>query len=212
LQSIAVLQQPAMGACAHVPLGSMHVSVVQRFVSAQLGGVPAVHAPPMQVDMPLHTSPSSHDVPFGENAFGGHVLVPVQVSAGSHAPVDARQVVPAGSTASAGHALLPSQSSARSHPPGMAARQMVPGDATTSEGQVSAPPHVSVTSQPPATAGRHTVAAGAGVCAGQLALPPVHDAPRSHGGEAAPHAVPAVAKRSVQAPVVPSQTSLTSQG
>jgi hypothetical protein len=44
-------------------LDGSQVSVVQEFVSAHLGGVPALQTPARQVSAPLHAFPSLHDAP-----------------------------------------------------------------------------------------------------------------------------------------------------
>jgi hypothetical protein len=90
-QSIAPLQQPAIGVCEQEPLGSMQASVVQRFVSAQEGGVPGVHVPAMHVLVPLHARPSSHEVPLVAEPSAGHAAPePSQDSATSQVPTAAR--------------------------------------------------------------------------------------------------------------------------
>src|SRR5690242_4968338 len=61
-QSASTLQHPATAGKAHVPLGSVHVSVVQTLPSSQTTGAPAWQAPVWvsQVSCPLHATPSSH--------------------------------------------------------------------------------------------------------------------------------------------------------
>src|SRR5205823_3562144 len=117
---------------------------------------------------PLHVSrvqtfPSSvQAVPFGFFASAGQAFdVPVQVSAASHSPAAARQLVVAGANASTGQAAaVPVHFSATSHTP-TAARQVVAFDRNASAGQVvAAPLQVSATSQAPAAA-RQTVPLGA---------------------------------------------------
>src|SRR5437016_2594809 len=97
-------------------------SVVQAFWSSQSAAVvqsvqPAVAVPahcplPSQTSLKVQALPSSHGVLAGCKASGGqYTLVPVQVSATSHAPAAAWQTVPA----LAGgwmHRPLPSHSSA----------------------------------------------------------------------------------------------------
>jgi len=51
------------GALEHPKTGSQE-SVVQRFESLQVRGVPLVQTPAWQVSPPLQTSPSAHEVPF----------------------------------------------------------------------------------------------------------------------------------------------------
>src|SRR5262245_14798800 len=57
------------------------------------GTCPA-HAPPPQTSPTVHGSPSSHAVPVVKPSAGQRPLKPLQVSAASHGPVAARQVVP----------------------------------------------------------------------------------------------------------------------
>jgi hypothetical protein len=54
------------------PVDGSHVSVVLKHPSSQLRGVPGAQAPPRQISLPLHTLPSSHEVPSGS-------VVPTQV-------------------------------------------------------------------------------------------------------------------------------------
>src|SRR6266481_1215329 len=122
LQSLAAEQgvQPAIAVLWQTP--ASQVSVVQAFWSLQSLAVeqsvqPAMAVPP-HCPLPSQTSskvqalPSSHGVLAGCKASGGqYTLVPVQVSATSHAPAAAWQTVPA----LAGgwmHRPLPSHSSA----------------------------------------------------------------------------------------------------
>src|SRR2546422_158090 len=46
------------------PCTGSHVSVVQGLLSLQLGALPAVQRPPRRFSVPLHASPSRHEVPF----------------------------------------------------------------------------------------------------------------------------------------------------
>src|SRR2546426_105937 len=97
-------------------------SVVQAFWSSQSAAVeqsvqPAVAVPahcplPSQTSLKVQALPSSHGVSAGWKASGGqYTLVPVQVSAASHASVGVRQTVPA--LAGGGmHRPLPSHTSA----------------------------------------------------------------------------------------------------
>src|SRR5207245_11206715 len=101
--------------------------------------------------------PSSHTVRSGLKPWDGHAaLVPVHVSAMSHALAAARQTVPAATKPSAGQALLaPSQLSATSQAPAAGRQTAV---LFASAGQVALDPvQVSATSHAPAAA-RHTVA------------------------------------------------------
>src|SRR6184192_262241 len=100
LQSATVEQgeQPAMGVLLQTP--ASQDSVVQAFWSSQSAAVeqsvqPAmaepVHCPlPSQTSLKVHALPSSHGVSVGWKTSGGqYTLVPVQVSATSHAPAAA---------------------------------------------------------------------------------------------------------------------------
>jgi hypothetical protein len=62
------------------PVPDLQESVVQRFPSSQLRGVPAVQTADWQVSVPLHTSPSLHDVPLGTGAYT-HPVAGLQLSA-----------------------------------------------------------------------------------------------------------------------------------
>src|SRR5687767_9280619 len=80
----------------------------------------------------------------------GQLAPPVHVSAGSHAPEAARQIVPGGANESPGHeGVPPGQVSATSHAPA-AARQVLPL-ANASAGQLAELPlQLSATSHGPA--------------------------------------------------------------
>src|SRR5439155_22802862 len=84
-------------------------------------GSPA-QVPFVQASSAVQALPSSHTVPSGLKPSDGHAaLVPVHVSAMSHALAAARQTVPAATKPSAGQALLaPSQLSATSQGPALA--------------------------------------------------------------------------------------------
>jgi hypothetical protein len=121
-------------------------------------------------------------VAAGRNVLTGQVpALPVQTSAMSQTPCEARHSTPMLSSASAGQvASEPLQVSARSQPP-TAARHVTPLPASTSAGQLAEVPlQVSATSQVPA-ATRHTVLAPASTSAGQLAEVPVQVSGTSHG-------------------------------
>src|SRR5436190_14010081 len=105
LQSATVEQgeQPAMGVLLQTP--ASQDSVVQAFWSSQSAAVeqsvqPAMGVPshcplPSQTSLKVHALPSSHGVSVGWKTSGGqYTLVPVQVSATSHAPAAALQTVP----------------------------------------------------------------------------------------------------------------------
>src|SRR2546422_7802 len=96
--------QPAMAAVW--PTTASQDSVVQAFWSSQSAAVeqsvqPAVAVPahcplPSQTSLKVQALPSSHGVSAGWKASGGqYTLVPVQVSAASHASVAVWQTVPA---------------------------------------------------------------------------------------------------------------------
>src|SRR5213592_788671 len=102
LQSATVEQgeQPAMGVLLQTP--ASQDSVVQAFWSSQSAAVeqsvqPAMGVPshcplPSQTSLKVHALPSSHGVSVGWKTSGGqYTLVPVQVSATSHAPAAALQ-------------------------------------------------------------------------------------------------------------------------
>src|SRR5437762_452901 len=104
-QSAAVEQgvQPAMGVLWQTP--ASQDSVVQAFRSSQSAAVeqsvqPAMAVPshcplPSQTSLKVQALPSSHGVSVGWKTSGGqYTLVPVQVSATSHAPAAALQAVP----------------------------------------------------------------------------------------------------------------------
>src|SRR6266852_1424514 len=123
---------------------------------------------------------------------GQVALAPVQCSAGSHGPVDARQTEVAGSRASAGHVTEePSQASSASQMPA-AARHTTPAGWNASAGQSGpVPVQVSATSHGPANA-RHSTEAGLRASAGQGALVPVHVSATSQSPAAGRHSVPAL--------------------
>src|SRR5882724_7524350 len=142
---------------------------------------------------------------------GQLALVPLHCSAGSQAPVEARQMVVAGWKASGGQATAePSQVSARSHT-SAAARQTLPAGCTASAGQSSCTPsQLSATSHTPAAA-RHTAVPLAS--AGHAALVPPQLSATSHTPAAGRHATVAGWKASAgQSLLSPSQLSATSHG
>src|SRR6185295_5087121 len=126
-------------------------------------------------------------------ASAGQVAVlPVQFSAGSQTPPEARQVVLLGTNALAGQFLLtPSQSSVISQSPADT-RQVVPFGSTRSAGQFGLPPvQFSAWSQisPPETA-RHTVLGGRKASAGQAPLTPLQFSAASQSPAVPRHSVP----------------------
>src|SRR5712691_3313218 len=191
--------------------------------------------------MPLHSStvqalPSSvQDVPIVSTPSAGHVVLePVQVSARSHSPAEARQMAPA-FPAVCRHVPVSSHSSREQGLP--SSEHGVPLALLPSGGQTSSlPVHVSAASHSPADA-RHTVPAFPAGCvqlapeplhwssvqgfpslvhaepfcskasAGQLALEPVQLSARSHSPAEARQTVPALPTGCWHAAVVPSQMS-----
>jgi hypothetical protein len=143
---------------------------------------------------------------------GQAALLPVQVSAMSHASTAERQTVELGLKASAGHAgPLPVQVSARSHTPA-AERQTVLVDAKPSPGQLALDPvQFSATSQTP-TELRHTAELGLKTFAGQLSVRPSQFSVKSQKPAAARHGVLDDAFASAgQLGLDPSQVSTRSQ-
>jgi hypothetical protein len=117
--------------------------------------------------------PPVQAVPTGAYAFAGQdATVPLQSSAGSQVPVEARQEKPDARSVSAGHAAaVPVHISATSQVPA-AARHVTEAAAKAFAGQVVAVPlQVSATSHPPAAAARQTVAEAA-VTVPQVPLAP----------------------------------------
>lgn len=109
-----------------------------------------------------------------EKTFAGHAFAPLQVSAGSHTPVDARHSVPVAILASAGQvAVPPAQVSAASQLPA-AARQVAPADMKMSAGQLTElPEQVSARSQLLAAAERQVKPEGRKTSAGHGAVVPL---------------------------------------
>src|SRR5215831_17237968 len=102
---------------------------------------------------------------------GQVVLVPVQVSATSHGPAEARQIVPALPAGCVHVTRVPLHTSAVHGFPSSV--HAVPEGCRASAGQAALEPvQVSATSHSPAD-GRHTVVAGANPSAGHAAEPPV---------------------------------------
>src|SRR5437879_5719701 len=130
-----------------------------------------------------------HDVPSGAKASAGQVeLLPVQVSAGSHWPVLARQTVPAGSKSSAGQAAAePVQCSATSQMPAAGLHSTVVGWKASGGQVVLVPVHVSATSHAPAVARQVAPALPAGCW--HVTAAPSHWS-REHGLPSSVHAVP----------------------
>src|SRR5207247_11253045 len=98
--------------------------------AAPLGGVGSpAQVPSWQASVAVQALPSSHAVPFGWGASGGHVaLAPVHVSAASQGPAAGRHSTLLGWKASGGQVgLVPSQVSATSHTPAAARPTTVAG-------------------------------------------------------------------------------------
>src|SRR5207249_3549272 len=162
-----------------------------------------------QLSSRSHTPSPSLSV--ARTSAGQLALVPLHCSAGSQAPVEARQMVVAGWKASGGQATAePSQVSARSHT-SAAGRQTRPAGSTASAGQASCTPsQLSATSQGPAEARQTAVLFPS---AGQSALVPVQLSARSQTPAAARHSTVAGSKASAgQSLLTPSQLSATSHG
>src|SRR5438552_741435 len=152
---------------------------------------------------------SGQAVPGGWFASAGQVaLVPVQFSATSHTPAEARQTVLEDRKLSVGQlALDPSHVSATSHTPAEA-RQTVLEDRKLSVGQLALDPsHVSATSHTPAEA-RHTAPALPAGC-WHVVLVPSHTS-RVQGLPSSVQAAPALPAGCWQAgePTVPLHTSV----
>jgi hypothetical protein len=142
-------------------------------------------------------------------SIGQSALDPVQLSATSHGPAEARQVVVAAANASAGHAALePVQLSATSHAP-TEARQIVVAAWNVSAGQlVVEPVQVSATSQGPAEPRHTTPALPAGWV--QKSLTPSHIS-RVQGLPSSVQGVPAgFSMSSGQSGLTPVQNSVLS--
>jgi hypothetical protein len=83
------------GVCT-APVAGSHESVVQGLPSSTPSGGPPTHVPFAHRSAVVHALPSLHEVPFGAFKSPGQLAeTPLQVSAGSQVPVDARQIVPA---------------------------------------------------------------------------------------------------------------------
>src|SRR5207244_2031252 len=133
----------------------------------------------------------------------GHAaLDPVQFSATSHEPAEARQTVLEDWKPSAGHAALdPEQFSAASHGPAEA-RQTVLEDWKPSPGHAALDPvQVSATSHGPAEA-RQTVLEDWKPLAGHVALAPVHVSATSQGPAEGRQTVPALPAAWLHAPAL----------
>src|SRR5215510_7511931 len=125
---VAVQAQPAEVVTLTLPVPPLAPS------EALVGGRAKEHVvPPVQIPLLLQVSPtvlgllSSQVVPFGLKPFAGQAaLDPVQLSATSHCPAEARPSVTAGLKLSVGQLpLVPVQCSATSHAPA-AGRHWVP--------------------------------------------------------------------------------------
>jgi len=146
-----------VSATSHWPAEARQVKPAAWYWSTQVLPVPeqwsvASHAPPLEV--PVQTVAAVANPSVGQS-----LLVPLQLSATSHCPADARHCVPAPSFASFGQAFaVPSHASTASQTPA-AARHCVPADFTASAGHAALEPvQVSATSQV-SVAARQTVPA-----------------------------------------------------
>src|SRR5947208_162049 len=175
------------------PMPSWSLSVCEGFASVR------------QLSNRSHTPSPSLSV--ARTSAGQLALVPLHCSAGSQAPVEARQMAVAGWKASRGQATEePSQAAVRSHAPA-AARQ--PAVALASAGHAAlVPVQVSAGSHTPAEA-RHPTVAGSKASAGQSLLTPSQLSARSHGPAAAWHTAVLLASAG-QSALVPVQLSATS--
>jgi hypothetical protein len=142
-------------------------------------------------------------VPGADRVSAGHVaLAPLQVSWGSHSPVEARHTVPALPAGCWQAVALPSQMSRVQTLPSSV--QGVFAADRASAGHVTPEPlHASCGSHSPADA-RHTVPAGRRPSAGQTVLAPVQTSCASHAPAAARQTVPPLPAGCWQATFVPS--------
>ena len=148
-----------LSATSHWPAEARHSVVAGLKPSTHVLAVPeqesvASHAP--SCELPVQ------GVVAGAKPFAGQVtVVPVQLSATSHWPAEARQMVVDGFLASAGQSLVfPSQLSATSQSPADSLQMVVDGF-LTSVGQLPLPSQLSATSHWPLEA-RQRVVAGRG--------------------------------------------------
>src|SRR5438876_10467784 len=162
------------------PMPSLSLSACEGFASVR------------QLSNRSHTPSPSLSV--ARTSAGQLALVPLHCSAGSQAPVEARQMAVAGWNASGGQATEePSQVSATSQSPA-AGRQTAPTAWYASAGQSSCTPsQLSATSHTPAAA-RHTAVLLAS--GGQAALVPSQVSATSHTPAAARHPAAAGPKAS----------------
>jgi len=191
-------------------LEPVHVSTSSQMSAAARHTAPAFPAGCWHASLePSHSSalhglPSSvHAVPAGSFASAGHaVLVPVQFSAGSHSPADARQrapLLPAGCWQAS---LEPSHSSVLHGLPSSV--QAVPAGLLASAGHVAADPvQCSAGSHSPAE-NRQVVVAGSNASAGHVVLVPVQFSSTSQGPAAARQTAPALPAGCWQALLLPS--------
>ena len=63
-QSVALVQQPAIGVCTHWPVSGLQVSTVQGLLSSQSLGPPGTQTPAWQVSPTVQGLPSSQAAPF----------------------------------------------------------------------------------------------------------------------------------------------------
>src|SRR5207247_2422196 len=196
----------------------VQVSSTSQSAAAARHTVPALPAGCWQaLCVPSHSSrlqglsSSVHAVPAGSFASPGQVaLEPVQCSAGSHSPAEARQTVVEGSKALAGQAVLvPVQVSSTSQSPA-AARHTVPALPAGCWQALCVPSHSSRLEGMPAAV--DAVPAGSFASAGQVALDPVQCSAGSHSpAEARQTVVEGSKALAGQAVLVPVQVSSTSQ-
>jgi len=94
LPSLQEVPLPTGGWLEHAPLAGLHVPAAWHWsMGGQVTGAPLVQTPFWHVSGAVQRLPSVQAVPLGAVPFAGQVSeLPVQVSAESHGPADARQV------------------------------------------------------------------------------------------------------------------------
>jgi len=256
VQLSATSQAPAAGrhttdagskaSAGHAALVPSHVSSTSHGPAAGRHTAPPFPARcwqasfvPSQVSVVQRLPSSVHGVPAGTFPSAGHAgPVPVQVSAASHSPAEARHTVKLDRKASGGQALLvPSHVSSTSHGPATG-RQTAPAFPAACWQASSMPSQVSVVQGLPSSVhgvaagdlssagqagplpvqlsagshspaeGRQTTVEGSKASAGQVVLVPSQVSSTSHGPADARQTVPAFPAGCWQAPFVPSQVSV----
>src|SRR5207249_3978938 len=222
-----------VSAASHAPAAGRHTAPPFPARCWQASFVPS------QVSVVQRLPSSVHGVPAGTFPSAGHAgPVPVQVSAASHSPAEARHTVKLDRKASGGQALLvPSHVSSTSHGPAIG-RQTAPAFPAGCWQASSVPSQVSVVHALPSSVhgvppgdlssggqlgpvpvqfsagshspaeGRQTTVEGWKASAGQVVLVPSQVSSWSHGPAAARHTAPASAAGRWRASCVPSQVSV----